>query len=151
MITGCDRGFDLHTSAALGRVGGNENLQVPAVLGVGKCMQFARTSAVCTKVTACLGIEHIMFHCPPPQHNFNSDSFCSIIELTYGAEPFLRSCKLCSHSRTSQHFMEPAGSLPCSQEPSTAPYLQPDRSSPYHPTLSKIYFNTVHPHAAWSS
>jgi hypothetical protein len=26
--------------------------------------------------------------------------------LTYGAEPFLRSRQLCSHSRTSQHFME---------------------------------------------
>jgi hypothetical protein len=33
--------------------------------------------------------------------------------LTYGAEPFLRSCKLCSHSRTSQDFMQPEGSLPC--------------------------------------
>jgi hypothetical protein len=27
--------------------------------------------------------------------------------LTNGAEPFLRSCQLCSHSRSSQHFMEP--------------------------------------------
>jgi hypothetical protein len=33
-------------------------------------------------------------------------------------EPFLRSCQLRSHSRNSQHFMEPEGSLPCSQEPS---------------------------------
>jgi hypothetical protein len=38
--------------------------------------------------------------------------------LTYGAEPFLRSWRLCSHSATSQHFMEPEGSLPRSQEPS---------------------------------
>jgi hypothetical protein len=31
--------------------------------------------------------------------------------FTYGAEPFLRSCQLCSYSRTSQHFMEPEGSM----------------------------------------
>jgi hypothetical protein len=56
--------------------------------------------------------------------------------LTYGAEPFLRSCQFCSHSRTSQHFMEPEGSLPCSQEPSTGNYPEPDPSSPYHSILS---------------
>jgi hypothetical protein len=39
--------------------------------------------------------------------------------LTHGAEAFLRSCHLCSHSGTSQRFMEPDGSLPPSQEPST--------------------------------
>jgi hypothetical protein len=56
--------------------------------------------------------------------------------LTYGAEPFLRSCQLCSHSRTSQHFMEPEDSSPCSEEHSTGPYPEPDRSSPHHSILS---------------
>jgi hypothetical protein len=33
--------------------------------------------------------------------------------LTYVAEPFSRSRQLCSHSRTSQHFKEPEGSIRC--------------------------------------
>jgi hypothetical protein len=37
--------------------------------------------------------------------------------------------------RTSQDFMEPEGSLPYSQEPSTGPYPEPDQSNPYHPIL----------------
>jgi hypothetical protein len=61
---------------------------------------------------------------------------CRFHSFTHRAEPFLRSCQLCSYSRTSQHFMEPEGSLPCSQEPSTCPYPEPDRSNPYHPILS---------------
>jgi hypothetical protein len=31
--------------------------------------------------------------------------------------------------------MENESSLPCSQEPSTDPYPEPDESSPYRPTL----------------
>jgi hypothetical protein len=59
--------------------------------------------------------------------------------------------QLCSYSRPSQHFKEPEGSSPCSQEPSTGPYPEPDRPSPQHPILSKIYFNIVHPPTSWSS
>jgi hypothetical protein len=33
-------------------------------------------------------------------------------------------------SRNCPHFMEPAGSLPQSQQPATCPYPEPDRSSP---------------------
>jgi hypothetical protein len=32
--------------------------------------------------------------------------------------------------------MEPEGSLPCSEELSTDPYPEPDKSSPYHLILS---------------
>jgi hypothetical protein len=34
-----------------------------------------------------------------------------------------------------QYFMEPNGSILCSQEPATGPYLEPDESSPYHSIL----------------
>jgi hypothetical protein len=75
-----------------------------------------------------------LFKCNYKQHiKFSKGVWCL---LTYGAEPFLRSCQLCSNSGTSQHFKEPEGSSPCSQEPSTGPYPEPDRSSPYHPILS---------------
>jgi hypothetical protein len=42
----------------------------------------------------------------------------------------LEKLELYSHARTSQDFMEPEGPLPCSQEPSTGPYPEPDQSSP---------------------
>jgi hypothetical protein len=69
----------------------------------------------------------------------------------HGAEPLLISRQLCSYSGTSQHSMKSKGSLPCSQQHSTGPYFEPDPSSPYHPILSKIHFNTVHPPTSWSS
>jgi hypothetical protein len=58
------------------------------------------------------------------------------LSLIHGTEPFLRSCQLCSYSRTSQHFMEPEGSVLSSQEPSTGPYPEIDQSNPYNPVLS---------------
>jgi hypothetical protein len=47
--------------------------------------------------------------------------------------------------------MEPEGSLPCSQEPSTALYTQtnPIHTNPSY--LSKIHFNIVHQPTSWSS
>jgi hypothetical protein len=68
---------------------------------------------------------------------------CYSLSLTHGAKPFLRSRQLCSYSRTSQHFMEPEGSLPCSQEPSTGPYPESGPLSPYQPILPKIRLNII--------
>jgi hypothetical protein len=70
----------------------------------------------------------------------------SFTSPTHATEPFLRS----SYSRISQHFIEPEGSLPCSQEPSTGLYPESDQSNPYDPILSKIHFNIVHPLMPWS-
>jgi hypothetical protein len=40
--------------------------------------------------------------------------------------------------RTSQHLMEPEGSLPCSQEPSTGPYPEPDQFNQYYSVVSLL-------------
>jgi hypothetical protein len=65
-----------------------------------------------------------------------TDTYLLTYLLIYGTEPFLRSCQLCSPSGTSQLFMEPEGSIPCSQEPSTGQYPEPYQSNPLHPILS---------------
>jgi hypothetical protein len=59
-----------------------------------------------------------------------------IANQLHGAGPFLRSRQLCCSSRTSQHFMEPEVSIPCSQEPSTCPYLC--QINPVHTTSSYL-------------
>jgi hypothetical protein len=64
-------------------------------------------------------------------HNAQYYDICNgLTDLPHAAVPFLRSCLLCSYSRTSQHFMEPEWSLPCSQEPSTGTCPESDQSSP---------------------
>jgi hypothetical protein len=46
--------------------------------------------------------------------------------------------------------MEPEGSIPYSQEPSTGPYPEPYQSNRHIPSyLSKIHFNIVHPPTSW--
>jgi hypothetical protein len=42
---------------------------------------------------------------------------------------------MCSHSVVFQHFMEPEGSLPRSQELPTCTYPEPDQSGPQHSVL----------------
>jgi hypothetical protein len=66
-----------------------------------------------------------------------------------GAESFLRSWQSLSYSRNYVPFMEPEGSLPCSQQSITGSYHEPDESSPQLPTFPpycpKIHFNIIFP------
>jgi len=49
-------------------------------------------------------------------------------------------------------FMEPEGSLPCTQQPTTGPSPGADASSPHLPTLfSKIHSNIIFPSTSRSS
>jgi hypothetical protein len=69
-----------------------------------------------------------------------------MLELHW-AEPFLRSRLLCSYSRNSEHFMEPGGSLPCSQEPSTCILSETNQAHtiPSHPiSLRSILISSIH-------
>jgi hypothetical protein len=86
------------------------------------------------------------FHTPRPTYT-HSENKTKEKQTNYvrGAGSFLRSCQSLSYSRISQHFMEPEGSLPYSQQSSTGPYPEPDQSSPYHPYRFKIRFNIILP------
>jgi hypothetical protein len=71
----------------------------------------------------------------------------------HGGEPYLRSRQLSSFSITSPRFMEPEGSLPCSQKLSIGPTDEPDKYSLYHAILYiyNIHSNIIHPPTSWSS
>jgi hypothetical protein len=56
---------------------------------------------------------------------------------------------LCNHSRTSQHFMEPEISSPCSPLVPVLSHINPIHTIPSY--LSKIHFNIVPPTTSWSS
>jgi hypothetical protein len=55
--------------------------------------------------------------------------------LTYGAE-HLEAADCAAIQEIPSNFKEPEGSSPCSNEPSTGPYPQPDWSSLYNPIIS---------------
>jgi hypothetical protein len=62
--------------------------------------------------------------------------------------PFWEAANWAAIQKIPSNFKQPEGSSPCPQEPSTGPYPEPDRSSPYHTIpfyLCKIhFFNIVH-------
>jgi hypothetical protein len=78
-----------------------------------KSISLMRNNAVCIVLTLqdkCLTLW--LSAGSKKSHSFIHSLLGLTYSLTHGAEPFLRSCQLYSHARTSQHFMEPKGSLP---------------------------------------
>jgi hypothetical protein len=70
-----------------------------------------------------------------PIYSLNPRNIWPLVSLTNSME-LSTTWEPTSHLRTSQHFMEPRGSLPHSQEPTTGSYPVPDQSSPHPPVLS---------------
>lgn len=69
--------------------------------------------------------------CIAGAHSFwNRGTHSSTVCTKVLAPLFLRSYQSLSCSTISQYFTELEGSLPCSQEPSTGPYTEPDQSTP---------------------
>jgi hypothetical protein len=100
----CSRCHDDHGSGCL--VGGYRRFH----------LQGEESASLCRPVARTLKMEH---HVTPTYH------YTPTKLLTHGSEPFLRSRQLCDHSRTSHHFMEREGSIPCSQALFTGPYPEP--------------------------
>jgi hypothetical protein len=72
--------------------------------------------------------------------------------LTYGAEPYLRSCQLSSPSRTPSILWNPKIQYRVHKSPPLVPilsHINPIHSSPFY--ISKKHFDIVHPPTSWSS
>jgi hypothetical protein len=72
-----------------------------------------------------------------------------LIELTLWSWALLEKSLVVWALDSSQHFMEPVGSIVNSQEFSTCPYPEPDQSTPSH--LYKIHPNIIQSPTSWSS
>jgi hypothetical protein len=82
-------------------------------------------------------------HCQAPSQNQKHHQLTQLID-SMKLSPSWEAASCAAIQKFTQYFMEPEGSLSCSQEPSTGQYPEPHRSSPYNPILSKIRFNITH-------
>jgi hypothetical protein len=64
----------------------------------------------------------------------------------HSTESLLRRKQLVSYLWNSQRLMEPEDSLPCSQEPATDPYPQPDETIPQSHPIPLRHFSVLFSH-----
>jgi hypothetical protein len=62
-------------------------------------------------------------------HIYKNPPLVPILSQIHPFHKFILNTSSLSYSSISQHFIEPKSSLPCSQEPTTAPYPKPNQSS----------------------
>jgi hypothetical protein len=65
--------------------------------------------------------------------HFKRQSKILLEEITPWSLVFLEKPPVAQLLKKLPTFMEPEDSLQCSQEPSTSPYAEPDKSRPYYP------------------
>jgi hypothetical protein len=70
--------------------------------------------------------------------NIGTNKKCTYLTNSIYLGPSGEAASCAAIKKNFQNFMVPESSLPCSQEPSTGPYPEPDHSSPYNPSLSNI-------------
>jgi hypothetical protein len=92
------------------------------------------TGEFLNRVTNCLRFKHVSLLYEVSYFKNQTSQWrmfqISLYYYLHADESFLRSLELLSYWRNSQHLMEILGSLTCSHDSATGPYLQPDESSP---------------------
>jgi len=105
----------------------NTNLQQCQILHLPDIAQLIRSTRMCLRKTI-------------PHHT------TYLTKEFHAEEPFLSCHKVVIWPRIYQHFLEPKGSSPCSQDPATGRYHEPDKPNPYSPiTLLYDSFQNYHP------
>jgi hypothetical protein len=125
-----------------------ENLKSSPILGLSDICIASKCQHFCQPVTLTCGyyISYLKYLLCLLSVCIQHFTYLPPLVLTLWSSVLQRGHKLCSHSVVSQHFMEPEGSLPHSQELSTCTYPGTDQSSPHRPILSTRFILMLSTH-----